>query len=449
MTVPSNATRRQLLAGLATAGGVSLAGCSEISLSEDDSGRFERSELEAILTVPTPDVDPPVPIGPADAALENELERVSKLLDAVPPSVERDDVPNGVVRETIEERRVDATEYRESARETAGSARYHALRNDVPDAREAARESATTLAAVEDGPAVDELDDERGERRSRLDDRLETTAYAGDDSRDGRLRAALVAADREDDLVRAGWRVRRWRLHAGSNVVELGEHAGDLEFVAATTDAWDHLSERYADDLRSSVDLEAAFSAALERSIDAATEFSLPDQDEDDWLSELVEGDLETGFQQTLVWDAVRPVYDARDRMDDAASEGRLGRGLAAAVRFEQERRAFETVRDRFEGRDVEPSASIDEIRSEREAAIEAVESALESFAEPTLAAARLADGVRALGWTDDRIRRWHESDSDALVSLSDEYSGYVCLRARFDALPDAAEATRTRLFEE
>ncbi|MWV41114.1 hypothetical protein [Natrialba sp. INN-245] len=447
MTDRPVASRRRFLAGVAAASMAVAAGCNETSIGGDDGPtRFSPSEVDPILEQSRPEADRPVPIEPDDDVIGSGIERVDDLLADVPDPVPVETVPNGVVRESIDRRRESATDDRSDALEPPEPS-YRALRVSVPGARESARGAAVTLSAVDADPDLDDLAAEYDEAQSTVDDRLEGLEYRGDDSDDGRLRAALVAADREDDLASARRTVDRWRVTEHTNVVDLGESAGDVEFVEATVDAWDHLADRYDADV-DGVDLEPVFSDALAVSIDAAGEVDLPDQGESDWLDELVEGELEMGFPQTLLWDAVRPVYDARDRMIDAREDGRLGTGLAAAIRFEQEYRAFRTVRDRFEDGDLETPASIDEVRAEREAAIDAAESAMAAFTRPSLASARLAETLQTLEWTDDRIQRDADRDPDRQVSVSDEYSEYACLRARFDALSDAAAAVRERLLE-
>ncbi|MEY7849892.1 hypothetical protein AB7C87_11925 [Natrarchaeobius sp. A-rgal3] len=447
MTDRQAASRRRFLAGIGAASMTVAAGCTDVSIGGDDGPtRFSPAEVEPILEESRPEVDRPTPIEPDEDAISRAIERVDDLLADVPDPVGVEAVPNGVVRESIDRRRESATADRADALEPPES-NYRALRVAVPGARESARAAAATLSAVDVDPDLDDLAAEHDEAQSIVEDRLEAIEYRGDDTDDGRLRAALVAADLEDDLVSARRTVDRWRVSEHTNVVDLGEAFGDVEFVAATVDAWDHLTARF-DEGAGDADLEPAFADTLETSIADAELVDLPEQGESDWLDELVEGELEMGFPQTLLWDAVRPVYNARDRMTDAREDGRLGTGLAAATRFEQELRAFRTVRDRFEDGDLETPESIDEVRAEREAAIEAAESAISEFTTPTLTSARLAETLQSFEWTDGRIQRDADRDPDSRVSVSGEYSEYACLRARFDALPDAAETVRSRLLE-
>ncbi|WP_265111595.1 hypothetical protein [Halosolutus halophilus] len=453
MTDELHGSRRRFLAGFATAAGIAVAGCNDFPWeAETSSTTFARSEVEAILADPAravPDVDRPAPVEPAATALETERSRVDELLADVPDSLGPGDVPNGVVRESIADRRDSATEFRTEAAGASKADRYNALRT-LRDAREAARASATTLAAIEteSETLIADLSDERAAVRSTLADRRERIEYRGEDGDDGRLRAALFFAELEGDLARASHGVRRWDVDETATVIDVGADAGEVEFATATTAIWDHCTDRYAAETGDRVDLEPVFAGALEMSSDRAEGADLPDRSGDDLLADLVAGEVETGFDQTVLWEAVRPVYDARDGLRDAVEDDRSGPGLADALRFEQEYRAFELIRDRFEAGDLSTPDSIETVSSERTAAISAAESASEELTRPSLGVDRLAKTVQSLGWTDDKIRRQTDGDPDVVVTLSSEYGEYVCLRARFEVLPEAVDAFRTRLLE-
>ncbi|MFC4541662.1 hypothetical protein ACFO5R_06955 [Halosolutus amylolyticus] len=457
MTAAQHGSRRRFLAGLATASGIAVAGCADLPWEDEGASTgFSRSDAEEILAdsePAVPDVVRPVPVEPAAKALDAQRTRVDDLLSDVPDAIPADDVPNGVVRESIADRRDSAIEYRDEAADASGADRYHALRT-LGRARKSARASATTLAAIEaeTEALLAELSDERTAVESAVDDRCDGIAYRGEDGDDGRLRAALFFAELERDLQRASHRVGRWSVDDTATVIDLGGAAGDLEFATATTAIWDHCTDRYAADTGDRVDLEPVFADALETSADRAGAVDLPDQDGDDWLSTLVDGEVDTGFDQTVLWEAVRPVYDARDGLRDADgidSTGRnLANGLRDALRFEQEYRAFERVRDRFEAGELARPDSIDPIGSERTAAISAAESAAEELTRPSLGTDRLTETIRTLSWTDDKIRRKADGDPGVVVSLAGEFGEYVCLRARFEVLPEAVDAFRGRLLD-
>ncbi|WP_293033696.1 hypothetical protein [Natronococcus sp.] len=444
--------RRHVLAGLGTAAGAAVAGCSDLPWNDAESTAttFARTEIDPILTGSVPDVDRPAPVEPAASALEDARSRIDEVLEPVPDTVDPDDVPNGVVRESIADRRDSALEGRAETVDAPADERYRALRT-TRGAREDARASATTLTGIEADreSLLAELDNERARVRSTVTERLEDVDYRGEDGNDGRLRAALLFAAFEDDLETAARRVERWDVDATTDVVDLGGEAGDLEFAVATASVWEHLFERYAEDAGARVDLEPVFADALQKSLERATDVSLPDQGEDDWLAALVDREVEQGFDQTVLWDAVRPVYRARERLQEAVDDDRLGTGLAAALRFEGAFRAFELVRERFEDGELASPESIEEIRAQRTAAVSAAESVRGDVTGPSLGADVLAETVRSLERADDTLRRRADGDPEANVTLGSEYSEYVRLEARFETLPDAVAPFRGRLLED
>ncbi|MFP8953588.1 hypothetical protein ACLI4Z_11520 [Natrialbaceae archaeon A-arb3/5] len=450
MTETPNRSRRRVLTGVGAISATLVAGCSARPWQSSTEGtvRFPPNELEPILAAAAPERERPVPVEPDESVREDGLARTDDLLAPIPEPVDAETVPNGVVRDSIESARDTARAYDDDAVDVTGPPLYHVARNELRRSREAAREAATTLAAIDDRSLVEELSAERDQTHSAVDARLESVEYRGADTDDGRLRAALLFAAFEDDHSDALRGVERWGVDEQTDVVEIGEGAGDLEFAEATTTIWEHITERYDADVDEPIGLEAEFDDALRASIDRAESVDLPDQRQDDWLDELVAVDVEPGFTQTVLWDAVRPVYNARDGMTDAADGVQLGTGLADAVRFEQAIRAFEIVRDRVEADELASPETIEiaDVRAEREAAIDAANSAQVELSGPSLGTARLAETLQSLTWTDETIRRHVGLDRETTVSVTGEYSEYVCERAWFEVLPEAVSAFRGRL---
>ncbi|WP_222919063.1 hypothetical protein [Natrinema sp. SYSU A 869] len=205
------------------------------------------------------------------------------------------------------------------------------------------------------------------------------------------------------------------------------------------------LDERYRDRLDEPADMSSVFDAALEASIDRVDVADLPAQRNDrDWLDG-VDSDLDDHLERVL-WRIVDPVLSARNGLREAIEDGRLGIGLHEAVRFEQRYRALERVRDGIEDGTVSVPDTVDEIRAERTAAIDAAASVRESLPYSSLGTYVLAETLRSLEWTDEQIRRAADNDADTAVSLGDEYGEYVRLRSQFEVLLDAVTAFRKRL---
>lgn len=447
MTGRLGGTRRQFLAGLAAVGGATVAGCGDLPW-EDDTGRtFTAADAAAVVTDASPSPEWPVPVVPASSAVDDGIERVDALLADVPDPLDAETVPNGVVRKSIVDRRADARDHRADAAEATGDDLYRALRT-TRDAREAARAATTTLAAIEDEGTVDALVAERRDVRSRVRNRLEAIEYGGDDADDERLRAALYYFRWESDLDDAIGRLdhRRWGVGERSNVIEIGDSAGGLEFASATAAVWDHLADRYEKRTDDPVDLTPVFDDAIGASIERIDAVGFPGQDDEDWYDDVLSVDLDDQFLRNLVWEAGQSVADAADGLNEAVAAGDRGTGLYEAVRFEQAYRAFERIRDRIEDGDLSRPDTADDVRAERTAALEALASARESLTGPSLGAYTLAETVQSFGWTDERVRRAADHDPETAVSLLREHTDYARLRAQLEVLPDAAAAVRERL---
>ena len=152
-------TRRRFLVGFAAVSSVSLAGCNGLPWDDDTTSlQVPASEAETVLATHAPTFDFPAPIDPVPAALEAAVDRVDDLLADVPDPLEPDDVPNGEIRRSIADAHDDALAARDEladAVEGAGETdRYHALAS-APDARSAARRTATPFAAIADDSLAD------------------------------------------------------------------------------------------------------------------------------------------------------------------------------------------------------------------------------------------------------------------------------------------------------
>ncbi|WP_226482962.1 hypothetical protein [Natrinema amylolyticum] len=199
------------------------------------------------------------------------------------------------------------------------------------------------------------------------------------------------------------------------------------------------------DRLDEPTDLAPVFDAALEAATDRVEAADLPTRRTDrDWLDG-VDAELDDHLEGAL-WRVADPVSSAESGLREAIEDGRLGIGLQEAVRFEQRYRALERVRDGIEDGTVSVPDTVDEIRAERTAAIDAAASVRESLTYPSLGTDVLAETLRSLEWTDERVRRAADDDADTAVSLGDEYGEYVRLRAQLEVLPDAVAAFRKRL---
>ncbi|WP_226006465.1 hypothetical protein [Natrinema salinisoli] len=442
-----SADRRRFLAGLTAVSGIAIAGCSSLPWTDDETGRsFPVSEVASVLSPSAPRIDEPVPVRPDASAIETALERIDELLAPVPDPLTAESVPNGVVRESITDARDEAREIRTEAADATGPGLYHALR-DLRGARADARQAVTTWSAIDDETVVDDLEDEHGELQPRVRDQRASLAYRGNATDDELLRSALYYSRLESALDRAIESLRPWEIDESASVIDVGEAAADLESAAATAAVWEHCADRYEATLDEPIDLEPILRGGLERCVDHADGVAFPAQD-DDWLDEIGVGDIDETYLEHILWRTGDAVTDERERLRDAETSGDLGTGLYHAVRFEQAFRAFEIVRDRIADGSIALPETLADVRGEREAAIDAAETARDDVTGPSPGALALSETVQRLEWADQSVRRLSDADSDAVTSLTGEYGDYVRVRASLEALPEAVDAFRSRVLE-
>lgn len=438
--------RREFLAGTAAASVTSLAGCLEVLPWTDDSsgGSVPAGTVDTVLTADRLPVEWPAPIDPPPTSIDDARDRIDELLAPLPDPITTDDVPNGVVRQSIASNRRDAVD----GRKAGATSRYRHLRGS-PAVREAARHARITYDAIERDheSIVAELRTERADTSEAVRTQLDAIEYRGPDTLAGKLRAALVARQREDDLVRAERILDDWDARASDNVIDIGEAAGELERASATASVWSHLTDRYETSQSEAVSFDSSFSTAIDRSLDRFVAVDFPSQDDEGWYAAVGVDDLEDGgVLELALWRAGREVIDAADGVESASQAGRLGTALYHALVFEVRYRGFQTFRDRIRDGSFEWPASVSTIEAERSAALGAAETASESISGPTPGSLVLAETLQSLEWADERVDNAAGNDPDVHVSLDDEYRMYARCRAELAALPDAIAAFRDRL---
>ncbi len=441
--------RRAVIAAGATLMGA-LAGCTWKRDTKPDS-TVEPAAIPDILAEPVPTVRPSAPVLPAADTYRTARARAMTLLDELRGSIAQNDVPNGVVRENIDDHRSQAREHIDTA-SIAGKRRYYAY-IDTIEARAEARQAATVREAV-NRYRQDRLTElaaalrtEHSTAESTLRPVIERVAYTGPSDGPGRNRALAIYATAERALGSAVRRLSEWELGERATVIDLGEAAATLESAQATADVWGHLLEQYTDERAGRESLRPAGEAAITATRQRLAEIDLPSRDADDWVDALVDREIEeNGLRFQALYESITPVWRARNDLQEAASATPmvLGEGLAAALRVEQEYRAFDRVRERVLT-ELTPGVDEEALRAERTAALEAARTAAEAIPGPSMARNRLAKTVRAITYTDGSLELGTDSSRSGVKSVRNEYLGYVCLRARLSALSAAAAALRDR----
>lgn len=429
-------TRRELLAGLGAAATAAAAGCSVLDRGGDseDTPQFDSTDIEAILDTPAPDLRRPAPVQPDAESIEAGLTRCVELVDSVPPSISSEAVPNGVVRQEIERTREDAVEAREAVESEPD--RLRALES-LRTARSYAREASVGFEAVRDDLTADVLA-ERRETRTALGTRLAQVAYAGEE----RGRTLLVAFRVEEFLTDARRRLIGGFPRLEPNVLELAEIAGAVEYASATDDTVAALSTRHSTIVDDPVDFTAPAEAAVESSMVSLARAGVPDSNTP--IAELLGEDPDRRDLQFLAGNSISAVGRWQETLSTERSEGRFASGIEAAIRFERDARALDTVVGRINDGEIPKPETAEPIRNEREAALNAAEEVSTIASEPSLAGDVSARLLRELRRIDRNLDRYRERSAD--TELTREYASYIHLRARLEALPEAIGTVRERL---
>ncbi|MBP2251004.1 hypothetical protein J2754_001325 [Halarchaeum solikamskense] len=423
MTEQSTPTRRGFLAAV---GASALAGCSGLDGSRDGSETTvsmyhlrdvtEDGESDPIVVESVP-----VPI--EQSLLDERLRRVSALLQRVPTPLDRERIPNGVIRERLLRAADDASTSSQRAR--SARTRLSALQA-LSRARERARYAAAGWAYVAENRRVSAL---RSARRRAVDDARalrSTLAYRGDDP----IRAALVYARLERNLDVA---LDDSTLHVNESsplltVAAWGEHA---ETARALADDTRYLHDQYTDSLSGDApDVEDTLAAAAET---LATRLR-------DRRAELPPEPTESG-------DGLGGRLRYRLRDDAESSVQRVSepdgpaRAVVAAVAAISNFEAYDQVRTRLaeDGADAYRIADASEVRERRARALRAIRRALDESPRPALVRPALADAAMAVSLADESLAR-HSGDVRA-SRLDDPVRRYVAAAARARNAPAACRA--------
>ncbi len=443
-------SRRTVLATGAALTGM-LAGCTRDQGNKADN-TVELSAIPDILAEPVPEVKPSAPIIPAEEPYRDARTRATTLLNELPVSIAQSDIPNGVVREHIDDHRSQAREHIDTA-SVAGEQRYHAF-IDTVDARTDARQAATMYEAVERyrqntlAELSESLQSEHAAVKPTVRNARQSVSYMGPTDGPELYRALALYTTAERALDNAERRLANWELRPDSTVVDLGEAAATLESAQAAADVWSHLLRRYADDRPAATALQPLCETAISATRERMNAIDLPDREDDDWIQQLIDQDVdENSIRWEALYESIDPVYRARDNLAEAATTTPmpLADGLTAALRVEQEYRAFKRVRQRV-AEELPPEIDETTVQAEREAAIEAARTAADAISGPSMARNRLAETVRSITYADGSLEILIEDGLDGVTSMRGEYLEYVCLRARLTVLPAAARAFRERL---
>ncbi|WP_254769113.1 hypothetical protein [Salinilacihabitans rarus] len=427
--------RRSLLVSLGTGLATAVAGCSEIIGSDDSRPSFDPDELAAIVATDAPDVERPAPVQPSEAAVEASLDRLDDLIASVPDPLTAEHVPNEAARREIARTRERAADRRDDLDDAPD--RFRAARGTA-SARRYAGEAAGAYRAVEGALSREDVEREREEIGSRVEERAASIEYVGED----RQRTLLLTHHFESDLAAAGrWLSNRPREETAPEL-EVGEVVGGVEHADATVALVDDLAARHAARVDDGRSFAPAFDAAFARSLEAIEDADVPDWEADP--STHVDADIADTPAARLVVEGKASIHRTRNRATDAAADDWTATALRAACEFERDLRAFEAVRAAVEDGAHRRIEAVDDVREVRKTALDRAADAPFDPGAPSLGGDLLADAYDRIEREDGGIER--EIEHGYGLNVQSVYVEYAWIAARVEALPDAVAVLEERL---
>jgi len=434
-------TRREALSLSGAAALAGLAGCgSRLSerLPGGESDTIDAAALAEATRGETPTIPETLPVDIEQSFVDEQRDVSQAKLDATPAPFDEDEIPNGVIRERLN----DAYDHAlQSIRDVSGAPTAYERLGHGTRARTAAHEVATAWGAIESTLAADDLRASISAVRDDVDALGARWSPVGEDP----VRAAVVHWEIERGLRGA----RRWlsipdgqlRAAAGQSL-ELADIAVDIERARTDTAVGSYLFDRFRGSLNEPIDLTDRLTAAredLRSRIDRRAEPLPPERVEDP--TSLVDRDIGT---TTGVRALAELASDARRRTKDVADDDgdpRLVSDVLSATSTLAHLRAFASLRDRIEGGDDVAVASAEDVGALRSEAVEAIGAAQDVDRGELLTDALLPGFAGNIGWIDDRFDRG--SGSVRVESVSFDAMRYVAVASLCRALPEtAAEAT-------
>lgn len=434
-------TRREALSLSGTAALAGLAGCGGRLRDRLPGGGPETIDAAALTEVTrgdAPSVPETIPVDVEEAFIDEQRTTAQSTLDSVPVPFDAEEIPNGVIRERLNDEYDHALR---SIRDVSGAPTPYERLGHATHARSSAREVQAGWDAIESDLTLGDIRQTASAVGDDVDAFESQWSYVGEDP----VRAAIVHAELERTLhgARDWLSIRDDDLdRTGGQSLELADIAADVERGRTTVAIGSHLLDRFRASLDSPADrrerLETAHATLRDR-VETQAE-PLPSDHVDDPTS-LVERDIEpTAGVRALA----ELASDARPVLGDARAddgERRLASRIVAATRALTYGRAFEHLRDRIEGGDDVAVGSADDVAELRTDTVAAVEAARDSDRAPLLVDALLPRFAREVRWTDDRFDRG--SGSIRVDLVSHDAAAYVAVAELCRALPPVgAEVT-------
>jgi len=446
-------TRRRLLA---VAGATALGGCAGFGVGgEPEPTPLDATAIATAVSGSLPTVTEPFPVTVAPSHFARARRAVRSTLDESPDPLPADGAPDEATRALVERGVEDARE-NISAAEDAETARERL--GELRNARYAAAHAAAAWAF-----ATDELTREAVRERGRTLERAveEFTAdrtLVGDPA--DPVRALLVHSIVESMTVSAandavpGWSDYE-RVSSDAPTADdaearqlpdaraVGERAGTIaEGEARLADAR-HVDEQFVASLTESRSMGPLFAGARE-SLTATFDSLLADiPGPDATEAELVGTDA--GDVDRAVESALRQLHGDAHYVADREATGNPALAVLTYYDGVVTVEAFLSLRERVaDGEELGVTSAAD-LRERREAALDAVEQALDASADRRLARELLAYPVARMESTDASLREWDQPTLQH-AAVGDRARYYIEFAALARATPDAVDETLSAL---
>jgi hypothetical protein len=425
-TGESRLTRRGVLALGAT---TLAAGCSGLDgLLGPGEVRLDVSAVREATSGEVPEVTEPLPVDVAADYVEGSRASAGSDLESVPLPLSAEELPNGTMRWALGNEVEHARALLESATEAAGTReRLDSLRH----AREHTRYVAAAWAYTNDEVTVGDVRERAGTVRENVESFREGWTYVGDDP----VRVVLVG-DAVESWTGAA---RRYATlddptfqYRPDSTLGVGERAGEVEHGHAYLADATHVAERFRASLSDPPSMREALTdarASLTETVESRLESVPRDVDDPNDLGD-TDRDLD-GTPAYVALDALRSSL-----LGDLEPTDNLTMDVVERVRDLAFAEGFTRLRDRVESGEEFGVTSAEEVGQRREAAVSAVEMALDESADRRLARRLLADELRHLVDADETLAR-----HDGVVvtgSLHWELGGYLTLTTFARGVPPA-----------
>jgi len=436
--------RRRFLAASGATGLALLAGCTDrIPIIGDSRQMLDGDALSAIADEEPPTVPETLPVDIEASFIEQHRTAAQSNLDAVPAPFDDTEIPNGVIRERLND---DYGYARESLQQADAAQTPYSRLGHTTHARVTSRQLQAAWRTIESDLTRSDLEAEVPQIEDHLDAFVSGWSYVGDDP----VRAAVVHAEIEGEIRGS----RRWLTirpeefsSASGQSLELGEMASDLEHARVSVAVASYFFDRFRGGLGEQVDQEPRFERArreLQERLQREAE-SLPREDIDD-PTEFVDRDVDETAGIRALAELAR---DARRRVDDmgGSDDGpRLATELLLASRALAHLQAYQSLRERIENGDDVAIDDVEDVRALRSDAVAAIEEAREAEQGQLLVRATLPRFANEIRWTDDRFADL--SGSVSAESVTFDAVEYVVVAELCRALPSASADVATVLRE-